>query len=567
MVEKESDETRVIYWYHRRFIEVANKVYVTNLGEVERENVFSNVIDFFNETWKDKPKPFKYNPRIMKKKQIESAQAEANRHTTTQLTEFISEDGLIRYNKRKITELPGFISRLTSNLCIPLACKHIYFNYQFLHGLFACCTYIDILDELKKINSFSSYQMSDESKAGLKELKFLNYLYLQCLLSMSDHPDSLAVQILSRVLIFNGDLPHLTQFIQECDKYSPSHCALVAPYQSLTPPGIGPLFVIEKHTKPVNCTVIGHKSFIFSMSTNIHIFNMQSGKDSGFIELPKTTVPYKQFIVYFSTDNFESSMPCKLINGVTIVISDRSLYSINLDSTTNFTKLFENLIIKKIFQITTSHILVCFENSNFFEIYNFYTGEMIISKNFEKKIKFVETNTQVDKVYLVNNFTDICISVVQQNSEISIFSVVQLSKDKKSNEVRLDLLEKIQPTGIECVNCEALYEKDDYNHEIKPQFCYSLKDGSLMFMVVESRVFSDEVRGLSFLFMKPDIEEHNKNGTNIQLKYLDLNNDVFLLLGNNLKNFFKGKKSVLVISIQTHLKGACDFGLIFFPIY
>ncbi len=61
IVEKEIDNTRVISWYHRRFIEVANSYYIAFLTGKTKETVVQNVVDFFNETWKYKPKPFKYN--------------------------------------------------------------------------------------------------------------------------------------------------------------------------------------------------------------------------------------------------------------------------------------------------------------------------------------------------------------------------------------------------------------------------------------------------------------------------------------------------------------------------
>jgi hypothetical protein len=72
------------------------------------------------------PKPFKFNQRIVKKKQLTSDSAAASRDTTSQAISFVCEDGAIRYNKRKIKELPGFIGLMTSNISIPLACKHIY---------------------------------------------------------------------------------------------------------------------------------------------------------------------------------------------------------------------------------------------------------------------------------------------------------------------------------------------------------------------------------------------------------------------------------------------------------
>ncbi len=484
-------------------------------------------MDFFNETWKDKPKPFKYNPRIIKKQHLETEIAEANRNTTTQLTEYVTEDGLIRYNKRKLKELPGFIAKLTSNLCIPLACKHIYFNYQFSHGLFHVCSYNDILDDLKNVSKSSSYTTSDEAKNGLKELKFINCLYLQCLISMSDNPDSMALQILQRTLIFYGFLPHLSELIKQCDNYSNRHCALVAVYQSLPPPGLSEVFNLEKHAKPIYSTVIGEKSFIYTLSTKIHIFNMQSGKDSGFIELPKSNEHYKQLLVYYSASNVVSTMHSKLINGVAIVISDKLLYSINLDSSVNFSKeFFNDRLIKKIFQITKNHILTAFENSKFFEIYNFYTGEMVMEKGFEKKIKFIETDTQTDIVYESNRFNSTSkkyITVVLQNSEIHFFKIHLNEGDKNFNDIKLDLITQTKPAGIECVACDNMLSKDEfYKDKNSGLFCLSFKDGSLLLTGLEQGPLK---------FLKPKLNKVNPNAQNIHLKLVDYCEYSYLFLG------------------------------------
>jgi hypothetical protein len=49
---------------------------------------------------------------------------------------YADKDGNIRYNMRKINELPDFIAQLNSNVSCPLACDLIFFNYKFFQGLF-----------------------------------------------------------------------------------------------------------------------------------------------------------------------------------------------------------------------------------------------------------------------------------------------------------------------------------------------------------------------------------------------------------------------------------------------
>lgn len=159
ITEKEADDSTVIYWYdfflvffhlenliimeyifftdryHRRFIEVANSFYISKMSSEERKNVFQNVVDLFKETWKGKNKPFKINdPKLRDKYNLSELNSEiqANRFTTSQPVEFVDANGKIQFNKRKLNELPQFVSQLTTNLSIPIAAEEIFFNYSFM---------------------------------------------------------------------------------------------------------------------------------------------------------------------------------------------------------------------------------------------------------------------------------------------------------------------------------------------------------------------------------------------------------------------------------------------------
>jgi hypothetical protein len=76
-------------------------------------------------------------------------------------------------------------------------------------------------------------------------------------MSMCDYADSSATQIELRLLMFNGSIPLLTEFLKQADDNSKYHCALISAYRSLPPPVIGPIFILEKHSKPINCTLHG----------------------------------------------------------------------------------------------------------------------------------------------------------------------------------------------------------------------------------------------------------------------------------------------------------------------
>ncbi|CAF3942550.1 unnamed protein product, partial [Rotaria sp. Silwood1] len=121
--------------YHRRFIEVANAQYISKMNSQEREAVFKNMVDLYKETWKGKSKPFKINdPKLLNKYNLNESNGEiqANRFTTSQPIEFVDANGRIQFNRRKLNELPQFLSQLTTNLAIPIIAQEVVFNYTFM---------------------------------------------------------------------------------------------------------------------------------------------------------------------------------------------------------------------------------------------------------------------------------------------------------------------------------------------------------------------------------------------------------------------------------------------------
>lgn len=121
--------------YHRRFIEVANADFISKLSSQERTSIFQNMVDFYKETWKGKNKPFKIdNPNLVNKYNLaeSNGEIEANRLITSQPVDFVDINGQTQFNRRKLNELPAFISQLTSNLSLPIFAQEILFNYRFM---------------------------------------------------------------------------------------------------------------------------------------------------------------------------------------------------------------------------------------------------------------------------------------------------------------------------------------------------------------------------------------------------------------------------------------------------
>ncbi len=313
---------------------------------------------------------------------------------------------------------------------MPLACTHVYFNYAFLHALFVCCDYSEVLDQLQKFTQASSYSMSEEAKNAMNHIKLLNLTFLQCLISIGDYPDTVGVQLTSRFLMYRHHLSFINSFISECDSRSVKHCALVAPYQIFQPSGVDALFTLEKHTKPiVQCCVGGDDdSYMFTLSDKIHVFNMQTLKTMGELKLPESPVKndhYKKMVIFFNKKVDDKDIALlRYMDGIFVVVSNHVLHSTNFDGTINFTRTFDSETIQNIHFLTADHVLVSFKQANYFDIYNMHNGVLVERKMFDSKISQLASDWSDDYLPNIDRDSDLYLSVVvvvHENSTIRIF--------------------------------------------------------------------------------------------------------------------------------------------------
>lgn len=282
LVEKEANDTTVIYWYHRRLVEVALKMYVDNLNPRENEIMFQNILDFYNETWKGRNKPLSLNKNMRKKLGLDNTGTSSDRHVSSQSIEFYTKDG-VQYNKRKLTELPNALTMINSTIALDKACELVFYNYEFMHAKFKCETLKEIKDDLKKIiSSSSSWNFNKKAETNLKSLKTMQTFLGLCGDLISDHPDSYGFQICSRLVCFYSKLDFLKKLIDECDKFSPRHCAFIAPFTQLPPPGICTC-VISKHYDPIS-HLLYMNPYIITLSINrINVLIMVNQPESLFV--------------------------------------------------------------------------------------------------------------------------------------------------------------------------------------------------------------------------------------------------------------------------------------------
>jgi hypothetical protein len=503
MVEKEVHDTRVIYWYHRRFIEVANSFYISKLNSTERTLILSNVVDFFNETWKKKPKPFKYNEFIAKKEKLNTNDAAEIRDTSVQPTTFVDSNGNVKYNLRKLNELPAFIKQLTSNLALVLACEHIFFNYEFLLGLFMHCDMREIIDILNNLTSSSSYNISEEAAAADFELNVFNLILLQCGVAAKSHPKSALLQMLSRCLNFYGVSKYMTKLIDEYDRQVSNENTLILSYQHLdAPQGSGLIFQMDSHAMPITHTILGMDSLIFSLSNKLHLFNIELVKEMGETQLSENEL-FNDLIVYLDNNNDDVDIkkaPLKSHLGFFVVHTKFECKVYAYDGTLLFHKTFESEILA-IILLSPKHLLVSFKNANHFDIYNVFTAKLYLSLNFVANIEQIFSNTNKkyinERKHYDNDF--IFLVLVFETNNIECFQINPV----KDYEINLEKTLCLPSSGHAVSSLNFNKEKNHYFYFDSITICYT--NGFISYL----KYSSEFKRSNKVESIKPILNDHH----------------------------------------------------------
>ncbi|KAL4221581.1 NACHT and WD repeat domain-containing protein 2 [Mactra antiquata] len=182
LVEKEVDEVRSFFWYHRQFFETAEKRYLGNAeGKCE---VHSMMADYYQGKWYCVEKPFHYTSAQMKKLGITSAESAADRRVSAQPLIFSqSECGTnIRYNKRKLNKLPYHL--FNANRLKELRAECL-FNYKWNQTKLKAVSLQELLLDLSMCGKQDGilYKAFKASQATLKS-----------------HPETLPLELSGRLL-------------------------------------------------------------------------------------------------------------------------------------------------------------------------------------------------------------------------------------------------------------------------------------------------------------------------------------------------------------------------------
>ena len=270
LIERGSDDVRVISWYHRQFVEVAAERYLGTKEVV----IHSRLADFFLGTWSaGTAKPFitKDGQQLLK-----------DRLVAKQPLIFDATNEMPIFNLRKLNELPHHL--LHSNDLKRLK-GEVLCNFEFLLAKLRATSLEAVLDDVSA--ALSLYPDDSDS------LELEKALQLSSAALKSDN-NQLAPQLLARLLSRSGreEFHGIQQLLLQA--YSSTVPCLVPSHTCLTSPGGSLISSLKAPGESItNCcgfSCDGQTAYIVStaktMALHLVVVNLHSGKYLRRLTLP-----------------------------------------------------------------------------------------------------------------------------------------------------------------------------------------------------------------------------------------------------------------------------------------
>ena len=289
IVEKEANDAKVVYWHHRKFVEVTLNRYV-KASHDENNAICQNILEFYDQTWTGKPKPFRLNEYLTKK--YKKAEDSADRLITPQPTTYVTSTGITHFNKRKICEMPYCISNMSTPLAVEKACELVFFNFEFLRAKLIYQGVTGALDDLKCLFANKTlWNSNSKTHTMYLQLKLLQKLLIMCGAQIDDDQNCLGYQLTSRLLYFYGkqDYEYVTCLIDAADKDTSKLCSFLSPYHQQQVPGGFLISNYFKHKEAITkVTCIIPYIFTYSMQKiNVYLVSQDTSEHLFEVKLPK----------------------------------------------------------------------------------------------------------------------------------------------------------------------------------------------------------------------------------------------------------------------------------------
>ena len=271
LVDSEAGGLLVTTWHHTQFREAAKLRYLSQPKDVAY--CHGMMADFFLGTYGGgNPKAFRYTEVQRHRFGLKSKEAEADRQVPDMPLVFKSEADKVRYNLRKLGELPHHLARAGR---IQDLCRHCLFNYQWLHAKLTSGPLSSLLADFEDALAF----LEDEETMRAVQL------VADCVRlggsTLSSQPAMLGAQVTGRLLPVAATSAHIHSLIRQCDKAAGNINSLVPAFHCLHTPG-GPLrFSLEGHQFAVfGFRLTSDLRHIISVSNKVITFDLGTGDTS-----------------------------------------------------------------------------------------------------------------------------------------------------------------------------------------------------------------------------------------------------------------------------------------------
>ncbi len=423
--------------YHRKFKELASKIYIETLNEEEKDSLIQNIIDYFNETWSKNKKPFHYSEKIQRKKGLKSNQSEAYRKTKLQTLEVVLKNGEISYNRRKLKQLPIFIFQLNDlKLKLNAIHKFIYNDFQFLNTLLLTQSY------LFNEESNDIWKLYNQFKSSFYNIALFNTIFEQNLKRLHSSPNTIAFQLSSRLSSVNfneDDSKTIRKTIEnfELKSFSINNESILCPLYSFTPVIEyeilkSVLFINDIIKSLITCKKI--PVYVAFAENKLYFLDNDTDKLLNTISIDESI----QFVQIFAENDDLMS------TGGIIGHSVSEIYSLSINGELNYKKSLRNIEYMRL--LSCKHACVVLKNANYFEIMSIKNGDFLLKHGFNSQINYLEVNVDARKI-LLQDSENILLIFGLKNGEIEI---LQFSCKTE----QLENIQSIPSTGLKLLSCK-----------------------------------------------------------------------------------------------------------------
>lgn len=553
---KEADDTLVVCWFHRTFYEAAKDYYGDLLNKSEiRDELLQNIIDYFNETWKENPKEYKFNGE--KKLAIRFTKSQKMK------IESSKNKGLIIHNKRKLNELLNIVMMFNDyKKKIDYLIDLIYFNYQFIHSK-AELKDLDFIHEAhNQIELICDDLKLDEIyREKVLQLVEISKVYRNNYGTIITYPDSIIYEVFSKIKNDNYTLKIQKTIMNE---------------KALVPTKTGFMLVNnEKILYTRDETVIKfHAYWVYNSPyvillcvskglNKIKIFNEINGQLSkGILEI-EDNIPTRWYHtnIYLNKNLENHIFNIKNIDGGVVYLvydNDKKCDIINIKTFNNNMfklKTSKKKLIRKIFLISLNALVILYDTS--FEIINFLiennntvnTNQCFISHEFENEIISIKSNMIESSVFNNIDLGSRLINSIYNQVFVPEFDLIYYSilcvifKDKiliyKYNKIKNQVVNGTYLTNIS-LGYELYHEKQlfvdylDYNIGCFIDRSFSIKsildnnqliemnNSSLVFKIIAFKITKPS-NDWNFMYydLKLDIIDNNSNNLTLIKVFID----------------------------------------------